>query len=161
VTGIAARHLVTNPSATPAQVRSYIVDMATSGVLSNLGTGSPNLLAFIPRLLTTVIVGPDTITEAGAYDWFADVDGGDYLGYDHAWAYRTVHVWGYGDWTSLGTDTVASRSLSHHDAPFELRLAVGSGVQADTSILLVGTFCDPCPNFHDPPDDTLSLSLTR
>jgi hypothetical protein len=42
--------------------------MATEGVLSNLGTGSPNLLAFTPRVLSSGSEGPTSIDEAGDYD---------------------------------------------------------------------------------------------
>jgi subtilisin family serine protease len=44
VAGAAALYLQNNPSASPAQVDQAIVYGATSGVLSYLGSGSPNLL---------------------------------------------------------------------------------------------------------------------
>jgi subtilisin family serine protease len=156
VTGVVARYLAANPTATPAQVRSYILDMATEGVLANIGTGSPNLLAFTPRVLSSGFNGPTSIPEAGDYDWFAEAEGGDY-DYDYAWAYRNLNGGWYGSWTSLGTDTVATRSIDHHDGPFHLRLIVSSGVQVDTTVSdSIPTFCEPnCPQFHDPPGDTL------
>ncbi|HEX6876591.1 MAG TPA: S8 family peptidase [Nocardioidaceae bacterium] len=46
VTGVAALYLQGNPSASPATVSSAIVNGATSGVLTNVGTGSPNKLLY-------------------------------------------------------------------------------------------------------------------
>ncbi|WP_202619170.1 S8 family peptidase [Ornithinimicrobium cavernae] len=44
VAGAAALYLEDNPSASPAAVGNAITSSATSGVLSSIGTGSPNLL---------------------------------------------------------------------------------------------------------------------
>lgn len=46
VAGVAALVLEATPSANPGAVFSTVVEIATSGVLSSLGTGSPNLLLF-------------------------------------------------------------------------------------------------------------------
>lgn len=46
VTGAAALYLSVNPSATPAQVASALVDGADAGVLTSLGAGSPNRLLY-------------------------------------------------------------------------------------------------------------------
>jgi subtilisin family serine protease len=46
VAGVAALYLQQNPSATPSSVRNAIVSSATSGVLTNIGSGSPNLLLY-------------------------------------------------------------------------------------------------------------------
>lgn len=48
VTGALAIYLDANPSLTPAQLRSLVLGDATNGVLTNLGTGSPNKLLYIP-----------------------------------------------------------------------------------------------------------------
>jgi subtilisin family serine protease len=47
VAGAAARYLQGNRSATPAQVASYLVGQATTGVVSNPGSGSPNRLLYL------------------------------------------------------------------------------------------------------------------
>ncbi|MCP3822201.1 S8 family peptidase [Streptomyces sp. A3M-1-3] len=44
--GAAALHLAANPSATPAQVRDALVNNATSGVVQDPKTGSPNKLLY-------------------------------------------------------------------------------------------------------------------
>jgi subtilisin family serine protease len=46
VAGVAALYLSANPTATVAQVTNAITSNATSGVLSSIGTGSPNLLLY-------------------------------------------------------------------------------------------------------------------
>lgn len=52
VAGAAALYLQTNPSASPAEVASALVSTATTGVLTNLGPGSPNRLV---RVNATVV----------------------------------------------------------------------------------------------------------
>ncbi|MEV4416326.1 S8 family serine peptidase [Catellatospora sp. NPDC049609] len=47
VVGAAALVLAQNPSYTPQQVRDYLVNNATSGVVTNPGTGSPNKLLYV------------------------------------------------------------------------------------------------------------------
>ncbi len=47
VTGAAALVLAQNPSFAPQQVRDSLVNNATTGVISNPGTGSPNRLLFV------------------------------------------------------------------------------------------------------------------
>ncbi|HEX6358733.1 S8 family peptidase [Actinophytocola sp.] len=44
VAGAAAMYLSANPAATPAKVRDLMVAQATAGVVTDAGTGSPNLL---------------------------------------------------------------------------------------------------------------------
>jgi len=46
VAGVAALYLQNNTTATPAQVFTAVIDNATSGVLSGIGSGSPNLLLY-------------------------------------------------------------------------------------------------------------------
>jgi aqualysin 1 len=46
VAGVAALYLQGSPSASPATVRNAIVNSATPGVLSGVGSGSPNLLLY-------------------------------------------------------------------------------------------------------------------
>jgi serine protease len=46
VAGVAALYLADNPSATPATVRNAIYSNGSTGKLSSIGTGSPNLLVY-------------------------------------------------------------------------------------------------------------------
>jgi aqualysin 1 len=65
VTGVAALYLQNNPTAPPATVRNAIVSTATSGRLTGIGTGSPNLLLY--SLLTTGGTGGAPCTSCEAY----------------------------------------------------------------------------------------------
>jgi subtilisin family serine protease len=49
VAGVAALYLSTNPSATPATVQSTLISRATTGVITNAGSGSPNRLVFVQQ----------------------------------------------------------------------------------------------------------------
>ena len=51
VAGVAVLYLQNNPTASPATVASQIINTATTGVLTGIGTGSPNRLLY--SLLTT------------------------------------------------------------------------------------------------------------
>ncbi|MFP1626810.1 S8 family peptidase [Streptomyces sp. 5K101] len=53
VAGAAAVYLADNPTATPAQVSSALTTAATSGVVGNPGTGSPNRLLYVGSGSTT------------------------------------------------------------------------------------------------------------
>jgi|GEM_PF-1597671 len=48
VTGAAAIRLQASPSSSPSTIKSYLVNNATTGRLSSIGSGSPNRLLFIP-----------------------------------------------------------------------------------------------------------------
>ncbi|GAB3922308.1 hypothetical protein GCM10029976_010590 [Kribbella albertanoniae] len=50
VTGAAAMYLSANPSATPAQVRDALVNMAQEGKVQNPGAGSPNKLLDVSKI---------------------------------------------------------------------------------------------------------------
>ncbi len=58
VAGVAALYLQSNPNASPATVFNAIVNGATTGVLTGIGTGSPN------RLLYSLITGGGTTPTA-------------------------------------------------------------------------------------------------
>ena len=46
VAGVAAQYLQLNPSASPAAVRDFIVNLSTPNVVSNAGSGTPNRLLY-------------------------------------------------------------------------------------------------------------------
>ena len=58
VAGIAALYLADHPGALPAEVSAAITAAATPGVLTSIGTGSPNLLA-------SNLLAPATVCPAG------------------------------------------------------------------------------------------------
>ncbi len=147
VTGIAAIYLGDHPTASPASVRSYLLQTATSGSLSNIGSGSPNLLAFTPHVLDDSIAGPVDIIQAGNYTWHAVASGGTYS-YDYEWSHRFRYAWGPGSWSAVGTDSTLTLTVGSYDPDFELRLIVDSGEQDVTDYLYVAGPCDDlgtCP----------------
>lgn len=77
VAGVAALYLASNMNATPAQVTSAIVNNATSGVVSNPGTGSPNLLLYSliagPPPTPTVPADPTSLTYSNVTSSSADL----------------------------------------------------------------------------------------
>jgi subtilisin family serine protease len=75
--GIAALIKQANPSFTPQQVRDRMVADATSGVVGSPGTGSPNLLGFVPGGTTTppIVVFEDTFETATG--WVTNPNGTD------------------------------------------------------------------------------------
>ncbi|HZM78882.1 MAG TPA: S8 family peptidase [Candidatus Limnocylindrales bacterium] len=75
--GIAALIKASNPSFTPQQVRDRMVADATSGVVGNPGTGSPNLLGFVPGGTTNppTVVFEDTFETATG--WVTNPNGTD------------------------------------------------------------------------------------
>ena len=52
VAGVAAQYLQANPAATPAQVASAIINNATTNLVTNPGTGSPNRLLYMGFIST-------------------------------------------------------------------------------------------------------------
>ena len=53
VAGLAALYLQTHPTATPAQVRSWLVSNATPSKISSVPGGTSNLLAYSPQVAST------------------------------------------------------------------------------------------------------------
>ncbi|MEU7476300.1 S8 family serine peptidase [Lentzea sp. NPDC042327] len=70
VAGVAALHLAQNPSATPAQVRDALVNNGSTGKLSGINTGSPNVLLYSGYLNGTQ---PGGVTVANPGDKTATV----------------------------------------------------------------------------------------
>jgi aqualysin 1 len=110
VAGAAAIYLQSNPNATPAQVKSWIVGNATTNRLSNIGSGSPN------RLLYT-LVGPSTptVTLSGAnwgYNENVTVSAtpSPAGSYHYTWSIWRCDAWynctGYSQWTA-GVDVTS------------------------------------------------------
>lgn len=67
VAGAAALHLADNPAATPVQVASALTSAATTGVVTNPGTGSPNRLLYVGDGGTTPPPTGDRFENTGDY----------------------------------------------------------------------------------------------
>lgn len=149
VSGIAAHVLQRYGSQPPSAVRDTIIAWSTSGVVVNPGTGSPNRLAFTPRVVSSEIMGPDTISDTLTYQWAAERDGGNYHSYSYEWARR--YHWpdiGPGPWNVISTDSVAEPVIIDGSPHFDLRLSVTSGFHADTTQIFIFVICtEPCLEF--------------
>jgi subtilisin family serine protease len=80
VAGVAALYLQNNTSASPATVRDAIVNTSTTGVLTGIGTGSPNRLLYsllttgggggtVPSACTGGTLYTGSVAYAGDYDY--------------------------------------------------------------------------------------------
>jgi len=82
VAGVAALYLETNPSSSPRQVRDAIVANGTNGILSQIGTGSPNV--FLYSMVSSAPAGSSScsgtlytgsLSAAGLMDYQSSSDG--------------------------------------------------------------------------------------
>jgi subtilisin family serine protease len=66
VAGVAALYLSSAPAALPATVRAGLVELATNGVVTNPGAGSPNRMLFSGAAATlTINASPEPVTKGG------------------------------------------------------------------------------------------------
>lgn len=146
VAGAAALFLQSNPSASPAEVAAALVDGATSGVLTNLGPGSPNKLLRVnapvvapapapapPPAPAPAPVAPDAAPTAdfsfNCKRQKCTFDGGNSKDDRGIVSY----VWNFGDGTTQATSTVATAShnyASRGKYSVTLKVVDGSGQSA-------------------------------
>lgn len=131
--GVAATYLQQQPWASAYTVRDVITRSATSGLLSNLGSGSPNLL-LSSRLNSVGIAGPGYIASdvAGTYTWSAETTGPDPNSY--LWE---ISIDG-GGYSVVSSATTYSRSINAGDSyNFVLRLTVVVGSEPRSTTFAV------------------------
>jgi subtilisin family serine protease len=109
VSGAAALYLSLNPSATPIQVGAAILRSATSGSLTNLGVGSPNLLLYTGALasLTPAPTPPAASFSASCSKANCTFDGSASMDDVRIASY----TWDFGDGTPVTSRT--SATISH------------------------------------------------
>jgi subtilisin family serine protease len=128
VAGAVALYLQANPAATPAQVSSALVSRATTGVLTNIGSGSPNRLLYTLPPLTAAIDGRSYISSPGTYTWNAVTTGG--IGHV-TYLWERINTSGYTTRHTIGTGP--SESIYINGGPdFYLILTVTSANQSVT-----------------------------
>ncbi|MBI4409065.1 MAG: S8 family serine peptidase [Gemmatimonadetes bacterium] len=121
--GVAALILDQRPSLSPVGVANLMVDSATENVISDAGTGSPNLLLFsrieipppAPGSLRVTIDGPEYVRREQVCTWVA-VAGGGAAPYRYTW-YRN-HT------TMVGEDVSYTGSLDPWEGWFDLTVLV-------------------------------------
>jgi len=106
VTGAAALYLSANPSATPAQVRDALVNMAQEGKVQNPGTGSPNKLLDVSKIGGGQPGGP-------AASFTADCAGSLTCTFDGSASIGSIasYAWDFGD-SQTGTGAKPSHTYS-------------------------------------------------
>lgn len=120
VAGTVARYLQYVPTATPSNVASAIASRATQGVLTNIGTGSPNLLLH-SWFVDASVSGPTTIPACATYTWFATASG---IGSSFTYVWERGVPTGFGNgifWQQVGTGPSYSRSVCPGNENFHLR----------------------------------------
>jgi hypothetical protein len=138
VTGVAALLKSQNPSWTNQQIVDSLFaraeDLGTAGKDVYFGYGLVRVVRPITAP-TANITGVSSISTAGTYTWQANAAGGNGT-YTYNWEYRV----GTGAWTSVGTGSSYSRTVSMSDASFELRVTVTSAglTGQDTHTVTVG-----------------------
>lgn len=118
VAGVAATYLQQIPSASPNSVLDMIRGSATTGVLSNIGPGSPN--RFLHTSFRSVAIsGPSSIASdvEGSYSWTSQTTGGSASSY--VWE---ISING-GGFSTVSTTSSYSRTIYPGESyDFELRL---------------------------------------
>jgi subtilisin family serine protease len=121
VTGTVAGFLQFRTTATPSEVAATIVLRATSGVLTNIGTGSPNLLLH-SRFNDLSISGPSSMNCIDMYTWVATASG---VGSSFAYIWQQGFPTGFGGgmfWQNVGTGPSYSRQGCPGDPYLWLRV---------------------------------------
>ena len=145
VTGAAALYLQANPSATPAQVASYLTSQATAGAVKSAGSGSPNKLLYVGGITAGgggANVAPTasfTSTTSGLSATFTDTS----TDTDGTIASRS---WAFGD-GATATGTPASHTYATAGTyTVTLTVTDNGGATATTSkAVTVSTTSDPDP----------------
>lgn len=141
VTGAAAILLGEHPSYSPNQVKASLLATATSSELSDIGIGSPNLLAFVEPLLTGTFSGPTQVGDLETHTWYSDAAGGSGT-YSFEWAKRDFYSDGYiGPWVVVSTSEDLIHTAGFGAPNFQLRLTVASGLQSVTDFSFVQVKC--------------------
>lgn len=157
VAGAAAMYLSTNPTATPAQVATFLTTQATSGAVKSAGSGSPNKLLYVggitggggggnvaPTASFTTTTSGLTVT---ATDTSTDSDG--------TIASRS---WSWGDGTPASTGTPASHTYAAAGT-YTVTLTVtdnGGATATTTRSVTVSSGGDP-----DPATPTLTSGVAQ
>lgn len=131
--GAAALYLQARPSASPATVANKIVGSATEGVLTDIGSGSPNRLLYAMLPVEVDIQGPDAVPVGVTETWEAMPHLGDGT-YTYQW---TVYWHDTGSWEHLGTAKTQSLYVGDSPRTFDLSVTVASAGDTAGSTLTV------------------------
>ncbi|HJS42085.1 MAG TPA: S8 family peptidase [Gemmatimonadales bacterium] len=121
VAGLAAAYLQRDSDAPPSQVSSAILSRATVDALTNIGTGSPNLLLHT-FFDDAFISGPDVMNCTAIYTWTASAAG---VGTSFTYVWEQGIPTGFGNgmfWQQVGTGPTYTRQGCPGEAYLWLRV---------------------------------------
>jgi hypothetical protein len=128
VAGVVALARASGSGLYPTIAQKLIKESATSGVLGDIGTGSPNLLLYSHHNWVRLL-GPGAVINEGNYTWTADAWGGD-----GSYAYDWQIDLGSG-WANLpGTSSSYTRFLDHTHPSFQLRVSATSNGETVSAV---------------------------
>jgi subtilisin family serine protease len=134
VTGAAALYLETNPTASPATVAAGLINNATTGVVKNAGSGTPNRLLYTgneaapPPPLTANFTKSCSGLTCNFTNTSTNTTG------------ATTYSWNFGDGSAVVTTTDASHTFAGRSS-FTVTLTAVDGAQSSTAS--VGVSCKP------------------
>jgi PKD repeat protein len=152
VTGAAALYLQGNPTATPAQVASYLVSQATPGVVKSPGSGTPNKLLYVGGITgggstPAAPVASFTSSTSGLTATFTDTSTGSIAS----------RSWTFGDGTTGTGSPVSHTYATAGTYSVTLTVTDTAGAKASsTASVTVAATSDP-----DPSTPTLTSGVAR
>ncbi|MEW5927670.1 MAG: S8 family peptidase [Gemmatimonadota bacterium] len=139
VAGVAARLMQHQLNASPSNIRTQIVSGATSGVLGNIGSGSPNRLLWAAPM-GVGISGPGVVTSQGSYTWEAVPTGGN-GSYTYSWDIEWLDH-GYRS-NNVHSGKTLSLDVFQQDGEFILTARAFSGADVAETSHMVCNFIYP------------------
>ncbi|HJP60969.1 MAG TPA: PKD domain-containing protein, partial [Gemmatimonadaceae bacterium] len=133
VTGAAALYLETNPTASPATVAAALINNATTGVVKNAGSGTPNRLLYTGN----EVAPPPPLTAS-----FTKSCSGltcSFTNTSRNTTGATTYSWDFGDGSAVVTTTNASHTFGSRSSSTVTLTAV-DGAQSSTAS--VGVSCN-------------------
>lgn len=126
VSGATARYLQFRTTAAPSEVSSVISARATQGVLTNIGTGSPNRLLYT-HLNDASVSGPTSCSNGTQQTWTATASGGVGSTFTYTWQRGSPTGFGGGMvWVNVGSGAIYSQSCTPEPGTSSLWLRVNA-----------------------------------
>lgn len=140
VAGAAALYLQANPSATPSQVRSALTTNATSGVIKNIGPGTPNLLLYSAFISAAPSTAPPVANFTSSCSGLTcSFDGSSSTALSTA-----TYSWTFGDGTTGSGKTTSHSYAAAGTYSVTLTVTDANGTSSKTSTVTVTT-APPAP----------------
>ena len=150
VTGVVARYLQANPTATPAKVSAALVAAATPNVVVSPGTGSPNRLVYVappantaPGAPSAVSVATNGTTATATISWQPPVSNGGSPITSYRVSRDGADAAGNGPWSTVVPATARSLAFPGLTSGSSYQLSVQAITAVDTGVAASGTVTMP------------------